>query len=125
MIAVPDMPLTLPVKVPESWALNVPSGWIISTPSAIRVPVRKPESVCVSMAVIMVLPSAWLMPVMVTVAVKLPVADAEVDAFAMGTRRIRESSGSKSFRVFAVSSSRTNVLLFMALFLLGSDLVVR
>ena len=96
--AVPEMPLTVPVKVPESCALNVPSGWIISTPSAIRVPVRKPESVCVSIAVMMVLPSAWPMLVMMTVAVKLPVADAEVDALAMGMRRIRErSSGSKGF----------------------------
>ena len=117
--AVPDMPLTVPVKVPESWALNVPSGWIISTPVAIRAPVRKPESVCVSIAVIMVLPSAWLMLVMVTVAVKLPVADMGVDALAMGTRRIRESSsGSKGFRIFPVRVSWTNVLLFMTLSLL-------
>ena len=101
MIAVPDMPLTVPVKVPVSWALNVPSAWTISTPFAIRVPVRKPESVCVSMAVMMVLPSAWLMLVIVTVAVKLPTAEAGVDALAIGTRRIREiSSGSRGFRVF-------------------------
>ena len=93
--------------------------WIISTPVAIRAPVRKPESVCVSIAVIMVLPSAWLMLVMVTVAVKLPVADMGVDALAMGTRRIRESSsGSKGFRIFLVRVSWTNVLLFMTLSLL-------
>ena len=98
--AVPDMPLTVPVKVPESWALNVPSGWIISTPVAIRAPVRKPESVCVSMAVMIVLPSAWRMLVTVTVAVKLPVADAGVDALAMGMRKIRDSSrGDRDFRV--------------------------
>ena len=126
MTAVPDMPLTVPVKVPESWALNVPSGWIISTPSAIRVPVRKPESVCVSIAVIMVLPSAWLMLVTVTVAVKLPVADAGVDALAMGTRKTKENSnGSKGFRFLVVRVSLTNVLLFMALSMLGSDLVIR
>ncbi len=126
MTAVPDMPLTVPVKVPVSWALNVPSGWIISTPFAIRVPVRKPESVCVSMAVMMVLPSAWLMLVMVTIALKLPVADAEMDALATGTRMIRESSsGSKDFRVFVARVSWTNVLLFMTLSLLGSDLVLR
>ena len=126
MTAVPDMPLTVPVKVPVSWALKVPSGWIISTPFAILVPVRKPDSVCVSMAVMMVLPSAWLMLVMVTVAVKLPVADAGVDALAMGMRRTRESSsGRRGFRVFVVRVSWTNVLLFMSLSPLGSDLVVR
>jgi len=56
---------------------------------------------------------------MVTVAVKLPVADMGVDALAMGTRRIRESSsGSKGFRIFPVRVSWTNVLLFMTLSLL-------
>src|SRR2546427_13144472 len=126
MTAVPDMPLTVPVKVPESWALYVSSGWIISRPIAIRVPVRKPQRVCVSMAVMMVLPSAWLMLVMGTVAVNLPVADAGVDALTMGTRSIRESSsGIRSFKVFFVRVSWTNVLLFMTLSLRGLDLVVR
>ena len=87
---------------------------------------RKPESVCVSIAVIMVLPSAWLMLVTVTVAVKLPVADAGVDALAMGTRKTKENSnGSKGFRFLVVRVSLTNVLLFMALSMLGSDLVIR
>ena len=98
--AVPDIPLTVPVNIPVSCASNVPSAWTISTPLAILVPVRKPESVCVSMAVMIVLPSACRMLVTVTVAVKLPVADAGVDALAMGMRKIRDSSrGDRDFRV--------------------------
>src|SRR3989454_12756954 len=120
MIAVSDLPLTVPVKVPVSWALKVPSGWIIPTPFAILVPVRKPDSVCVSMAVMMVVPSAWLMLGMVTVAVKLPVADAGGDALAMGMRRTRERiSGRRGFRVFFVRVSWTNALFFIALSPLG------
>src|SRR2546430_16637648 len=103
MIAVSDLPLTVPVKVPVSWALKVPSGWIISTPFAILVPVRKPDSVCVSMAVMMGLPSAWLMLVMGTVAAKLPVADAGGDALAMGLRRSRGGiRGKRGFGRFLV-----------------------
>ena len=66
------------------------------------------------------------MLVTVTVAVKLPVAEVGIDAFAMGVRRMSERSiRSKGFRVFVLRVSRTNVLLFMALSMLGSDLVVR
>ncbi len=72
------------------------------------------------------LPPDWLMLVTVTVAVKLPVADPELDALAMGTRRIRGSSnGKKCFRVFLVAVLWPCSLLFIPSSMLGSDLVVR
>lgn len=64
----------------------MPSAWIISEPCAILVPVKKPESVAVSITVMIVLPPERVMLRMVKDAAKLPLTVVGVVAFASGMK---------------------------------------
>ncbi len=77
----------------------MPSGWIISEPCAIRVPVKKPERVAVSVTVIIVFPPETVIVRTVKDAIKLPLTVVGVVALAKG-RKSRGSANSARIRVF-------------------------